>query len=145
VAQPFPLAVVYALKSHASEKQIALGRVTGAYEYRAQEEDANKRHVVPVQLATHRPAALGAQAGFTVLRGQPGMIERAMFEVPKDLGTVSDVKINGETIRFGGQMAKRMTVKLVGVAALGAGHKNTPSPFRTRRRLPHQPVDRFQR
>ncbi|GAB4708683.1 restriction endonuclease [Mycobacterium avium] len=29
-------------------KQIALGRVTGPYEYRAQEEDAAKRHVVPV-------------------------------------------------------------------------------------------------
>ena len=29
-------------------KQIALGRVTGPYEYRAHEEDANKRHVVPV-------------------------------------------------------------------------------------------------
>jgi restriction system protein len=29
-------------------KQIALGRVTGSYEYRAHEDDANKRHVVPV-------------------------------------------------------------------------------------------------
>ncbi len=29
-------------------KQIALGRVSGPYEYRAHEEDANKRHVVPV-------------------------------------------------------------------------------------------------
>lgn len=31
-----------------ASKQIALGRVTGGYEYREQEEDANKRHVVPV-------------------------------------------------------------------------------------------------
>lgn len=30
-------------------KQIALGRVTGTYEYRVGEEDANKRHVVPVK------------------------------------------------------------------------------------------------
>jgi restriction system protein len=29
-------------------RQIALGLVSGPYEYRAQEEDANKRHVVPV-------------------------------------------------------------------------------------------------
>lgn len=29
-------------------KQIALGRVTGPYEYRSAEEDPNKRHVVPV-------------------------------------------------------------------------------------------------
>lgn len=29
-------------------KQIAFGRVTGPYEYRADEQDANKRHVVPV-------------------------------------------------------------------------------------------------
>lgn len=29
-------------------KQIALGRVTGGYEYRAGEDDANRRHVVPV-------------------------------------------------------------------------------------------------
>ncbi len=29
-------------------KQIALGRVTGPYEYRASEQDANKRHVVAV-------------------------------------------------------------------------------------------------
>jgi hypothetical protein len=29
-------------------KQIALGRVTGSYEYRAGEQDANKRHVVAV-------------------------------------------------------------------------------------------------
>jgi restriction system protein len=29
-------------------KQIALGRVSGPYEYRAHEEDADKRHVVPV-------------------------------------------------------------------------------------------------
>ena len=47
-------------------KQIALGRVTGPYEYRAHEEDANKRHVVPGELAAARPAAFGGQTGLAI-------------------------------------------------------------------------------
>jgi hypothetical protein len=67
---------------------------------------------------------------FTVARGEPGRIERAVFEVPAAEGfTVSDVRIGDEPIRFGGQLAERMTVKLVGLAALGAGFSNEPVAF----------------
>ena len=65
---------------------------------------------------------------FTVVRGAPGLIERAVFEVPSGEGfKVSDLKIGGELIRFGGQLAERMTVKLVGLAALGAGFRSKPA------------------
>jgi hypothetical protein len=66
---------------------------------------------------------------FRIVRGRPGLIERAVFEVPATHGTVSDVKIAGEPIRYGGQLAERMTVKLVGMAALGAGMHNAAKPF----------------
>jgi hypothetical protein len=67
---------------------------------------------------------------FRIVRGRQGLIERAVFEVPATQGTVSDVKIAGEPIRHGGQLAERMTVKLVGMAALGAGMDNKPAGFR---------------
>jgi hypothetical protein len=52
-----------------------------------------------------------------VLRGRPGMIERMVVEVPKERGfTVSDLLIAGVPIRYGGQIAECITVKLVGVA-----------------------------
>jgi hypothetical protein len=69
---------------------------------------------------------------FTVARGEPGMISRAVFAPPEGSPhTVSDVFIAGEPIRFGGQLAERMTVKLVGLADTGAGHRHTPLPFGT--------------
>jgi hypothetical protein len=45
---------------------------------------------------------------------------------------VSDLSIGGEPIRFGGQLAEHMTIKIVGLAAVGAGFTNRPSglPFR---------------
>ena len=46
------------------------------------------------------------------MRGTPELVERAVFEVPADVGTVSDVQIAGEPILFGGQLAERITVKL---------------------------------
>ena len=57
------------------------------------------------------------------------MIERAVFEVPSTYGTVSDVRIAGEPIRYGGQLAERMTVKLIGLAAIGANFSNSPARF----------------
>jgi hypothetical protein len=66
---------------------------------------------------------------FQVQRGTAKLIERAVFAVPTDVGTVSDIMIGGEPIRYGGQLAERMTVKLVGRAALGAGHTNCPAQF----------------
>ncbi len=68
---------------------------------------------------------------FQVVRGRPGMIERAVFEVPSKYGTVSDIRIAGEPIQYGGQLAERMTVKLIGLAAVGANFSNAPArlPF----------------
>lgn len=52
-----------------------------------------------------------------ITRGTPGMIERLVVEAPpgRKLG-VDDLTIAGEPIRFGGQIAECITVKLVGVA-----------------------------
>jgi hypothetical protein len=67
---------------------------------------------------------------FKVIRGAPGRIERAVFEIPAtEKGTVSDIKIAGEPITQGGQLAERMTAKLVGIAALGANIRNRPMRF----------------
>lgn len=58
---------------------------------------------------------------FRVTRGQPGMAVRAVFEVPESAGfTVGDIRIGGEKIAFGGQLAEHITMKLTGVA-FGAG------------------------
>jgi hypothetical protein len=54
-----------------------------------------------------------------ITRGTPGMIERLVVEAPpgRMLG-VEDLTIAGEPIRFGGQIAECITVKLVGLANL---------------------------
>lgn len=62
-----------------------------------------------------------------VVRGDPGrrMIERLVVEVPPESGyTVSDITIGGEPVRYGGQIAECITVKLVGVGAPAAGVEN---------------------
>lgn len=54
-----------------------------------------------------------------IVRGQPGMIERLEVEVPPERGfSLSDVTIAGVPIRYGGQIAECITVKLTGVAVL---------------------------
>jgi len=68
---------------------------------------------------------------FRVLRGDAGekLIERAVFEVPPGEGcTVSDLRIGGVPIKFGGQLAQLMTVKLVGLAAQPGAFHNKPVP-----------------
>jgi hypothetical protein len=56
-----------------------------------------------------------------IVRGSPGMIERLVVEVPKDRNiTVSDITIGGEPIRYGGQIAECITVKIIGVAHIPA-------------------------
>jgi len=50
-------------------------------------------------------------------RGLPGMIERMVVEVPPDRNfDVGDLTIAGTPIRWGGQIAECITVKLVGIA-----------------------------
>ncbi len=65
---------------------------------------------------------------FRIVRGTPGFVARAVFEVPAGEGlTVSDLRIGGEPIRTGGQLAEHMTIKIVGLAAVGAGFRNRPA------------------
>jgi hypothetical protein len=53
-----------------------------------------------------------------ILRGRPGMIERLIVEVPKETGRcVGNITIGGVPIKYGGQIAECITVKLVGGAA----------------------------
>jgi hypothetical protein len=53
-----------------------------------------------------------------IIRGMPGMIERLEIEVPAERGfCVGDLRIGGEPIAYGGQIAECITVKLVGSAA----------------------------
>jgi hypothetical protein len=64
---------------------------------------------------------------FRILRGQPGLIERAVFEVPEGEGfTVSDVTIGGMPISYGGHLGEHMTVKLVGLASEPGKFSNKP-------------------
>jgi hypothetical protein len=67
-------------------------------------------------------------AWFRIERGRPGLIERAVFEVPKRLGfRVSDVTIGGVPISVGGQLSEHMTVKLVGLASTPGKFANKPA------------------
>ena len=52
-----------------------------------------------------------------IVRGDEDTPVRAVYEVPKEKGfVVGDIKINGELIEFGGQIADFVRVKLVGIA-----------------------------
>ncbi len=52
-----------------------------------------------------------------VLRGSQAFTVRAVYEVPPEEGfTVGDISIAGEQIKFGGQIAEHITMKLTGVA-----------------------------
>src|SRR5439155_323171 len=80
---------------------------------------------------------------FQPLRGDAGQILRAVFKVPAgevsggQPFTVSDLKIAGMPIQYGGQIAKQISMKLTGVAVekgkipaklFGCGNP-PPSPF----------------
>ena len=52
-----------------------------------------------------------------IVRGRPGMIERMVIEAPKGRKLqVADLTIAGEPLRYGGQIAECVTVKLTGIA-----------------------------
>jgi hypothetical protein len=64
---------------------------------------------------------------FRVLRGQPGLIERAVFEVPESEGfTVGDITIGGVPIAYGGHIGEHITVKLIGLASELGKFSNKP-------------------
>ena len=52
-----------------------------------------------------------------IVRGTPELGLRAVYEVPPDKGfVVGDIKISGDAIEFGAQIADFISIKLVGVA-----------------------------
>jgi hypothetical protein len=65
-----------------------------------------------------KPDGSDVDSGYwKILRGHPGAVLRAVYEVPEAAGfTVSDLLIGGESIEFGGQIADFITMKLTGVA-----------------------------
>ncbi|MBC7864512.1 MAG: hypothetical protein IAF38_16175 [Bacteroidia bacterium] len=71
---------------------------------------------------------------FKVLRGneKEGMIERAVFEVPASEGfTVGDIKIGGVPIKWGGQIADHINIKITGTAVGLGSIKNPMLPCAT--------------
>ena len=67
-------------------------------------------------------------AFWTTERGEPGRVVRAAYEVPEDRGyAVGDVTIDGRPIRFGGQLAERVRVRLDAVVK-PAAHRPSPRP-----------------
>ena len=70
-----------------------------------------------------------------IQRGTADMTVRAVYEVPQSEGfTVGDIKIGGEKIDYGGQIAEHITMKLTGVACQFHQSHNTPG-----RCVPPQP------
>jgi hypothetical protein len=63
------------------------------------------------------PGGVAANDCARAVRGAPNMIERLVVEFPTDEFDVSDIRIGGVPIRYGGQIAECITVKLVGAAA----------------------------
>jgi hypothetical protein len=69
-----------------------------------------------------------------LVRGTPGMIERMVVEAPPGRKlTVGDLAIAGTPIRFGGQVAECITVKLVGIANVLANPVTRPAVGNLRR------------
>jgi hypothetical protein len=63
------------------------------------------------------PDGQGVSDCVRVVRGLPGMVERMVVEVPAERGfDLGALTIAGSPLRYGGQIAECITVKLVGVA-----------------------------
>ena len=66
---------------------------------------------------------------WTTVRGAADMAVRAVFEVPTTAGyTVSDIKIGGQSIEFGGQIAEHVSIKLTGIACRQGSFHNAALP-----------------
>jgi hypothetical protein len=67
---------------------------------------------------------------FSVVRGAFPRALRAVFELPAAEvaagHTVSDVKIGGQALQFGGQLAERITMHLFGIASVDQPVDNSP-------------------
>lgn len=63
------------------------------------------------------PKSVDLASCVKIARGTASMIERLEVELPAETGfTISDLQIGGEPIRYGGQIAECITVKLIGTA-----------------------------
>jgi Dyp-type peroxidase family len=90
------------------------------------------------------PGGVDPQECIRIVRGSPRMVERLLIEVPINTGlTLSDLTIGGQPLRYGGQLAECITVKLVGAAArLGKITDNAPTGCQYRGMLdPNQPSE----
>jgi hypothetical protein len=77
------------------------------------------------------PDGTPAKQFWTPVRGAGKMTVRAVFEVPAAKGfTVSDIKIGGVSIEFGGQIAEHITVMLTGIACRKGSFHNPPRDCR---------------
>ncbi|HEY7075814.1 MAG TPA: hypothetical protein VH418_10605 [Solirubrobacteraceae bacterium] len=64
---------------------------------------------------------------WTIVRGEQDAVVRARYEVPAAEGfAVGDIRIGGEPIRYAGQIAEHITMKLTGVAAELGQHAAAP-------------------
>jgi hypothetical protein len=63
------------------------------------------------------PGGQAAEDWARVVRGQDRLIERLVVQSPTEEFDVSDLRIGGVPVAFGGQIAECITVKLVGAAA----------------------------
>ena len=63
------------------------------------------------------PNGFKAEDLFRIVRGDKDHMMRVVFEAPKDSGfKLSDVKIDGTKIAFGGQIAEKITIRIKGIA-----------------------------
>jgi hypothetical protein len=61
------------------------------------------------------------------IRGEPGRLLRAVYEVPQEKGyVVGDITIAGQPIAFGGQIADFVSIKIVGVTCRIGQSKGKP-------------------
>jgi hypothetical protein len=67
---------------------------------------------------------------FTVARGAFPLALRAVYQLPSEIAatglTVSDVKLGGSNIEFGGQLAQLITMHLIGTASVARTVDNPP-------------------
>jgi hypothetical protein len=67
---------------------------------------------------------------FTVVRGAFPLALRAVYQLPTEIAasgsTVSDVKVGGRNLQFGGELAQRITMHLIGAASVAQTANNPP-------------------
>lgn len=69
---------------------------------------------------------------FRIVRGTPGKAIRVVFELPPEIKakglTVSDIRIGGTPIEYGGQIAEHITMGIEGAACRQGSIKDDPVP-----------------